>query len=112
MLVNLPSQFENRKGMKIFTRNNRLLFILTVALAVLFIPFIAMNFSDEVNWTFLDFMVAGLLLVVTGFLFEFILRKVKKTTSRVIYGLVLFFALFLVWAELAVGIFGTPWAGS
>jgi hypothetical protein len=40
------------------------------------------------------------------------LRKFKSTKQRIfIVGFVLL-AFFLVWAELAVGIFGTPFAGS
>ena len=51
--------------------------------AILLVPLVAMRFSAEVNWGVLDFAVAGLLL-----------------------------ALILVWAEPAVGIFGSPIAGS
>lgn len=59
-----------------------------------------------------DFAVMGVLLLRTGLLCEFVLRKVKRIKYRiVIYGIILFLFL-LVWAELAVGIFGTPFAGS
>jgi hypothetical protein len=37
---------------------------------------------------------------------------VKKTSHRIILCGLLLLALLLVWAELAVGIFGTPFAGS
>lgn len=70
-----------------------------------------MQFSKEVNWSIFDFIAMGILLLSTGLLCEFVLRKVKTIKNRiVICGAVLIFFL-LVWAELAVGIFGTPFAG-
>ena len=92
-------------------QNKRLfVIVLTVALLLL-IPFIAMQFTNEVNWTLSDFVVAGVLLLGTGLLCELVLRNVKKTGHRMAICAVLLAALFLVWAELAVGIFGTPFAG-
>ena len=94
------------------TQNKRLIgIVLTVALLLL-IPFMAMQFTDEVNWTLSDFIVMGVLLLGTGLLCELVLRKVKKTEHRIILCAVILAALFLIWAELAVGIFGTPFAGS
>jgi peptidoglycan/LPS O-acetylase OafA/YrhL len=85
--------------------------VLTVALLLL-IPLIAMQFTEEVNWTLSDFVVAGVLLLGTGLLCELVLRKVKNIRYRIAICIALLAALFLVWAELAVGIFGTPFAGS
>ena len=85
--------------------------VIVVALLLL-IPFIAMQFTDEVNWTPFDFIVAGALLLATGFMFERVIRKVKKIEYRIVIGLVILVAFLLVWAELAVGIFGTPLSGS
>ena len=93
-------------------RNKRLIaIVLTVALLLL-IPFIAMQFTTEVNWSLPDFMIAAVLLLGTGLMCELVLRKVKKTSSRIAICFALFLALMLVWIELAVGIFGTPFAGS
>jgi len=93
-------------------QNKRLIGILIGVSALLFLPFIAMQFTSEVNWGFGDFMAAGILLFGTGLAIEFVLRKVKKTTSRLLICGVILLVLFLVWAELAVGLFGTPFAGS
>lgn len=98
--------------MEIMNHNKRLVTIIAVAVALLLIPLVAMNFSNEVNWSAFDFIVGGTLLIGTGLVIEFILRKIKTLKLRIIFGLVLFLVLFLIWAELAVGVFGTPFAGS
>ena len=54
----------------------------------------------------------GFLLLVTGLSSEVVLRKFKDTKQRILIVGVVLLAFFLVWAELAVGIFGTPFAGS
>lgn len=79
---------------------------------LIFVPLIAMLFTQEVNWTPSDFLIAGILLMSVGLTFELILRKVKTVRNRIVLSAILFLLLFLVWAELAVGIFGTPFAGS
>ncbi len=94
------------------TQNKRLFSILLAVPALLLIPFIAMQFTDEVNWGIADFLVMGILLAGTGLMIELVLRKVKKPMHRVALSAAILFVLFLVWAELAVGIFGTPFAGS
>lgn len=71
-----------------------------------------MQFTDEVNWGVFDFIVAGVLLFGTGLIFELILRKVKTKKSQIATIVILFILLILIWVELAVGIFGTPFGGS
>jgi hypothetical protein len=94
------------------TENKRLIGIVLTVAVLLLDPFIAMQFTTEVNWTLSDFIIAGVLLLGTGLLCELVLRKVKKTEHRIALCAVLLLALFLVWVELAVGLFGTPFAGS
>lgn len=77
---------------------------ITVVL-ILLIPFIAMQLTNEVNWSLMDFIVAGGLLLTTGLVCEWVLRKVSSLFYRVIICLVILVSLLLVWAELAVGIF-------
>lgn len=93
-------------------KNKRLVAILLAMLSILLIPFIAMQFSSEVDWSFFDFLVMGALLTGAGFMLELILRKVPKKSNRIALITFLFMAFLLIWAELAVGIFGTPLAGS
>lgn len=94
------------------TQNKRLAGILLFATIILIIPIIAMQFSNEVNWTISDFIVAGTLLFGTGLLLELVLRKVKIMSNRIILFSIIIALLLLTWIELAVGIFGSPWAGS
>lgn len=94
------------------TKNNRLAIIFAVAGLILLLPLVAMQFTNEVNWSVFDFIVAGILLFGTGGVIEFALRKIKVVNQRVWVVLGILFVLFLIWAELAVGIFGTPFAGN
>jgi len=93
-------------------RNKRLFVILSIATALLIAPLVGMLFTNEVNWSAFDFLVAGTLLLGTGLVIEMVLRKVKDRTKRIIICLAVLLVLFLIWAELAVGLFGTPFAGS
>jgi len=93
-------------------QNKRLIGIVLTVVFLLLIPLIAMQFSPEVDWKLFDFIVMGGLLLGTGLLCELVLRKVKKTEHRILICGAILVALFLIWAELAVGIFGTPFAGS
>lgn len=94
------------------SKNTRLLLILSGAASLLLIPFIAMFFTDEVNWDAFDFIVAGLLLTGTGLACEILLRQFKTREQRILGIGITLVVLFLVWVEMAVGIFGSPFAGS
>lgn len=93
-------------------KNQRFNIIISIVAFLLLIPFLAMQFTDEVNWSLFDFAVMGILLLSTGILLDLVLRKVKTIKNRLLVGFVVLLAFFLIWAELAVGIFGSPFAGS
>ncbi len=92
-------------------QNKRLAAIVIAVIVLLLVPFTAMQFSHEVHWTLPDFAVAGGLLLGAGLLCELVMRKVKRTRYRIAICMIILVACFLFWAELAVGIFGTPFAG-
>ena len=94
------------------TPNKRLKNMLIFVAVILLIPLIAMQFTEEVNWELTDFIVAGVLLLGTGLVCEFVMRKEKKKENRIALCIVIITILLLVWAELAVDIFGSPFAGS
>jgi hypothetical protein len=64
-----------------------------------------------VSWDVFDFAVAAILLAGTGLAYRLVSRKVSPE-HRAVVGLAVVAALLLVWAELAVGVFGTPFSGS
>jgi hypothetical protein len=78
---------------------------------ILLIPLVAMQFSDDVDWGLFDFVIIGTLLISTGLLYELLKTKVNAKYRIVVAG-VLVIVMLLIWAELAVGLFGTPFAGS
>lgn len=104
---NSPSKRES-----MLTQNKRLGLIMLTVVVLLLTPLIAMQFTKEVAWSPSDFMIAGVLLLGTGLACEAVLRKVKKTRSRLAICGAILLGLILVWMELAVGVFGTPFAGS
>ena len=85
--------------------------ILTIAMLLL-IPFIAMQFTDQVNWTLFDFVIMGILLLSTGLLFEIAIQKITQKRVRIALYIAIIVVFLIIWAELAVGIFGTPFGGS
>ena len=93
-------------------KNKRLTVILFTVTFILLLPLIGMQFSEGVDWDLFDFIIAGILLYGTGLTIELVLRKVKDNKKRLIYCGAILVVLFFVWAELAVGVFGTPFAGS
>jgi uncharacterized protein YybS (DUF2232 family) len=93
-------------------KNKRLLLILAIVVLLLLVPLVAMQFTDEVNWNLFDFLVMGVLLLATGLACELIFRRFKTFKSRVLICGTVLLVFFLLWAELAVGIFGSPFAGS
>lgn len=90
----------------------RLLIILSIVTGILMVPLIAMQFTSEVDWNFGDFLVGFLLLSGFAFSIDLALRKLSKSRYKVPVVIGFLALLALTWAELAVGIFGTPLAGS
>ncbi len=86
-------------------KNKRLVFIIIFIAILLLIPLIAMQFTNAVQWTSFDFLVAGVLLFSTGLVCELVLRRVKKNKLRFIICLGVIALLTIIWIELAVGIF-------
>ena len=92
---------------------SKLLFQRTLmVLSLLLIPVVAMQFTDQVDWSFGDFLVmAGLLFSLTMAV-AVVRQKVREKTQRIGLIALLLLIFLLIWAELAVGIFGTFLAGS
>jgi uncharacterized membrane protein YfcA len=86
--------------------------IIVVTGIVLFIPFIAILITDEVRWNTFDFVLMDLMIfssVLLGVTFQ---KKIKNPKKRILVMIILLLLFLLIWAELAVGIFDTLFAGS
>lgn len=79
---------------------------------ILSIPLIAMQFTNEVQWGLLDFLIAAILLSGTAVAIEVVTSWVKTKRTRILIITAIICGLLLVWAELAVGVFNSPIAGS
>ena len=91
---------------KIFSR------ILFVVLLLLCIPLFAMQFNGSVHLSLGDFILMGLLLMGLGISIKLILNRIKNRKKSLLYIWILIILFLLIWTELAVGIFNTPFAGS
>lgn len=89
-----------------------IVYVLGITLCILAIPALLMRFTNEVAWGPNDFLLAGVLIFSTGLLLCIVKKKVfnKKMQLVLILGIILFF--LLLWAEMAVGVFGSPIAGN
>ncbi|MEN9875315.1 MAG: hypothetical protein RLZZ529_312 [Bacteroidota bacterium] len=81
-------------------------------LLLLLIPLIGILFSNEVNWSFFDFIIMGILILVMSFGIKLVLKTTPKRMYRILIIGIILILFLLVWAELAVGVFETPFAGS
>ncbi len=84
--------------------------LVRIALATAFlllIPLVAMQFTKEVTWSWMDFVAAGTLLFGTGLTYAVVAQKGGNTTYRVAVGVAVAAGLLLVWANLAVGLVGS-----
>lgn len=93
-------------------KNKRRIYILTIIEMILLIPFIAMQFTPEVRWTLADFVIAGIVFLGFGSMIEGIILKIQNRTYKTLLYIILIILFLLLWAELAVGIFNSPFAGS
>ena len=82
------------------TKNFRIICILLAVPVLLLIPFFAMKFTNEVNWSPLDFITMGFMLLMTGLAVEVALRIVRTKWMRVAAVVVVLFGFLMVWGTL------------
>jgi hypothetical protein len=63
-------------------------------------------------WDLFDFAAAAIIIGMMVFIIRYILRSIKQTKTRWVLIGITVVLIALLWAELAVGIFGSPLAGS
>jgi len=71
-----------------------------------------MAITDEINWSLFDFIIMGSLLIFLSIGINFVSNCKKNLKNRDLYIGILVLIFTFIWAELAAGIFGTPFAGS
>lgn len=86
--------------------NKSIVPILLVPTALLLVPLVAMQFTREVAWGPLDFLVAWLLLAGTGFAYRLLARRARGFAFRAGAALAVLAPLLVVWGNLAVGFIG------
>ncbi len=90
--------------------NKYLRTLLTIGM-FLSLVFITSQFTDEVKWSIGDYLMMGGLLLTISFITIYIMGKIVKTQLRLLFIGVMILVFILIWAELSVGIFNTPFAG-
>ena len=75
-------------------------------LAVLMLPALAMQITDEVNWTAGDFVFAAILLGFVGTVVELAARYARPGAPCIGYLIAGFTAFITLWSNAAVGIIG------
>ena len=82
-----------------------------ITVAVLLVVFLASLLSDQVTWSFYDFLIGGGLIFVFATI-ETILWNKLKSKHRLFVVLFVLLVFLILWAEMAVGLFDSPLAGS
>ena len=77
--------------------------LLAIVILLLIIPFVAMQLTDEVQWSIEDFIIMGALLFGTGTVLDLVIRSTGK--YKIPFTVLIILLFLYVWAELAVGIF-------
>jgi len=78
----------------------------SAVMIILLAPLVAMQVTDEVEWTLSDFVVAGVMLGGSGLLLELAARKSGNVAYRGGVVVAVLAALLLSWINGAVGIIG------
>lgn len=94
------------------TQKQNTAFIFAIPSLLLAAAFIGNLFVDGWDWSGSDFVIAGILLFGTASFIYMIVSSKFSFKIKLIISIVTILILILVWMELAVGLFGTPFAGS
>lgn len=84
-------------------------FILGAELLLL-IPLVGV-ILNKIDWSMFDFIIMSVLLAGLGFAASLITNRARNV-KQIVFGVIITALILLTWAELAVGIFGSPIAGS
>lgn len=94
------------------TQKQTTLAIFAVLALLMAAAFLGNLFVEGWYWSRFDFILAAILLFGTAGLISLVRAIVKNNKYKILISLLIVVILVLVWMELAVGLFGTPFAGS
>lgn len=80
--------------------------------SILLVPMLVQLFLKAVQWSLFDYIVMGVLLLGLALGITLVYKMRTNKNKRRILLLVVLILFFILWAELAVGLFGSPLAGN
>lgn len=83
------------------------LIVAAITLLLLLVPFIAMQFTAEVDWGAGDFLLMGALIFSTGMAYVLLSRSSNHMAFKIACGLAVAATFLMIWANLAVGLVGS-----
>jgi len=93
--------------MKQKSLSQSILWVALITALLLCIPLVAMLFTDEVNWSVVDFIIMGILIFSTGFSYVLLTRLSSNIIYRAAVALAIGSTFLLIWVNLAVGLIGS-----
>jgi asparagine N-glycosylation enzyme membrane subunit Stt3 len=87
--------------------NRAVVGVALVTVLILSLPLLAMQFTDQVDWKLGDFIIMGVLIFGTGLSYVLAVRYATQLLYRAAMALALGTTLFMIWANLAVGLIGS-----
>ncbi|MCB9369849.1 MAG: hypothetical protein H6507_12125 [Calditrichaeota bacterium] len=94
-------------GWNLIEMKRQLAMLVAATVLLLMIPLVAMQVSNEVNWSVLDFIVMGALLLSAGIAYVLVAGLRNDAAYKAAVGLAVSTAFVLVWINLAVGLIGS-----
>lgn len=80
--------------------------VVLITVLLLMVPLVAMQFTNEVNWSISDFIIMGILLFSTGLAYVLLTQYSPGLINRAAFGSAIGSTFLLIWVNLAVGLIG------
>lgn len=93
------------------TQKQKTTIIFAVPALLLATAFFANLLMEDWNWSIFDFIIATIILFGCAFSINLVVLSKKTFVTKILISFVILMVVCLVWIELAVGIFGTSFAG-
>lgn len=78
-----------------------------ITIVLLLIPFVAMRMGNQVDWSWVDFVLMGVLIFGSGLIYELIAKKSSRAIYKSAVAIGLLGGFLLLWVNGAVGIIGS-----